>query len=258
MIITNKFIYGSGFVFTNYLVPGFGLHCLLPPEIWLPVSLGGLCYQFRYYTPISSNNNSKSNITPADITDINNLPNITPEQLVGFCDAEAAFYVGVSSRSKSHLGYQARMQFIIKLGVDSVSTLFAIQKFFGGVGTISWANSAKTAVQYSINSTKDIRDKVIPLFEQFPLISSKRQNYEDFLKVLVIMESKLHLTSEGLEVIINIAKVMNSGRSHQDKVLYIESIANSIIITPAWLSGFMDGTVTLEFLFKRLHVEDVN
>jgi len=55
------------------------------------------------------------------------------------------------------------------------------------------------------------------------------------------MESKLHLTSEGLEVIINIAKVMNSGRSHQDKVLYIESIANSIIITPAWLSGFMDG-----------------
>jgi hypothetical protein len=182
-----------------------------------------------------------SNLTPADITDIDNLPSFTPEQLVGFCDAESCFYVGVSSRPKSHLGFQVRIQFIIRLGVDSVSALFAIQKYFGGVGTISWGNSAKTAVQFSINSTKDIRNKVIPLFELFPLISSKRQNYEDFLRVLVIMESKAHLTSKGLDVIRNIAKVINTGRSHQDKVSYIESIANSIVITPAWLSGFMDG-----------------
>jgi len=175
------------------------------------------------------------------MVDLNNLPNISPQQLVGFCDAEASFYVGVTPRRESRLGFQVRVQFTIKLGVDSVSALFAIKNYFGGVGTISWANSAQTAVQYSISSVKDIRNKVIPLFELFHLMTSKRQNYKDFLRVITIIESNQHLTSKGLEVIRNIAKAMNTGRTHQDKVSYIESIKETIIITPAWLSGFIDG-----------------
>jgi len=157
-----------------------------------------------------SKNSPQFNRTPADMVDLNNLPNISPQQLVGFCDAEASFYVGVTPRRESRLGFQVRVQFTIKLGVDSVSALFAIKNYFGGVGTISWANSAQTAVQYSISSVKDIRNFVIPLFELFHLMSSKRQNYEDFLRVITIIESNQHLTSKGLEVIRNIAKAMNT------------------------------------------------
>jgi len=197
----------------------------------LPTWLRGICTGFKVY--FHSQDSPRSNRTPADLVDLNNLPNISPEQLVGFCDAEATFYVGVTPRRESRLGFQVRAQFKITLGVDSVSALFAIKNFFGGVGTISWANSAKTAAQYSICSVKDIRNKVIPLFEYFHLMSSKRQNYEDFLRVISIIESNQHLTSEGLEVIRNIAKAMNTGRTQQDKVSYIEAIKETIIITPA-------------------------
>lgn len=42
-----------------------------------------------WYSNVSSNlsSNNTSGLTPADITDMNNLPSITPEQVQGFCDA---------------------------------------------------------------------------------------------------------------------------------------------------------------------------
>jgi hypothetical protein len=46
----------------------------------------------------------------------------------------------------------------------------------------------------------------------YPLEGVKRLNFEDFCRVVSIMESKKHLTNEGLDEIKQIKKGMNKGR----------------------------------------------
>lgn len=50
-----------------------------------------------------------------------------------------------------------------------------------------------------VEKYSDIRDKIIPFFEKYPLYGFKKENYLDFKKVSELMENKAHLTLEGLE-----------------------------------------------------------
>lgn len=59
----------------------------------------------------------------------------------------------------------------------------------------------------------DIRDKIIPLFSDYPLIGSKALDFQKFCEVAKLIEKKAHLTSEGLKEIVLIKKEMNRGRS---------------------------------------------
>ena len=53
---------------------------------------------------------------------------------------------------------------------------------------------------------------VIPFFQAHPLMGAKRDDYNDFVKVAKLMESKAHLNKEGLEQIRSIKSRMNSKR----------------------------------------------
>jgi hypothetical protein len=56
------------------------------------------------------------------------------------------------------------------------------------------------------------------LFEKYPVIGVKRENFNDFCKVAELMKEKAHLTKEGLEQIREIRNNMNSYReSSQDE-----------------------------------------
>jgi hypothetical protein len=82
-------------------------------------------------------------------------------------------------------------------------------KSYLNCGTIS---SNEKYVQYRVTKLEDIETKVIPFFKQYPLHSIKRLNFEDFCKIKELVESKVHLTSAGLEKIKDIKKGMNFGR----------------------------------------------
>ena len=64
----------------------------------------------------------------------------------------------------------------------------------------------------TVSKFSEIRDKIIPFFDQFPLHGAKRLDYLDFLKIANLMEGKLHLTEEGLDQIRKIKDGMNTGR----------------------------------------------
>ena len=68
------------------------------------------------------------------------------------------------------------------------------------------------------STSSDITEKIIPLFEKYPIIGVKKENFYDFCKVAELMKKKAHLTKEGLEQIREIRKNMNSYReSYQDE-----------------------------------------
>jgi hypothetical protein len=53
---------------------------------------------------------------------------------------------------------------------------------------------------------------IIPFFEQYPIEGIKKLDYMDFKTVGNLMLNKEHLTSNGLDKIINIQSNMNRSR----------------------------------------------
>lgn len=52
-------------------------------------------------------------------------------------------------------------------------------------------------------------DKIIPLFEKYPLSGSKASDFADWCKIALLVKNKAHLTSEGLDLICEIKAGMS-------------------------------------------------
>jgi len=78
-----------------------------------------------------------------------------------------------------------------------------------GCGRCSLSRNEATFI---VSKFSDISNKIIPLFNEYPLIGTKQANYLDFLKVVELIRTKDHLTKEGLEKIQIIKSNMNNKR----------------------------------------------
>jgi hypothetical protein len=70
----------------------------------------------------------------------------------------------------------------------------------------------QSAVYFVVVKYKDIFEKIIPLFDRYPIKGIKALDYSDFKKVANIMFTKEHLTEEGLSKIQSIKSDMNLSR----------------------------------------------
>lgn len=136
-------------------------------------------------------------------------PNIklTSEWVTGFLDAEGCFHVSFTKRPYRKTKIEVRPSLSVTQLPRSLKILEGLQSFFqcGGIRF-----SKKDGLyRYEIRSVPDIMKKVIPHFQQFPLVSPK---YEDFLifKIVCtrIYENK-HVTGSQLEEILRLAYSMN-------------------------------------------------
>lgn len=70
----------------------------------------------------------------------------------------------------------------------------------------------KDAFVYKVYNLPDLAEKIIPLFQKYPIQGVKLLDYLDFVKVIELIKVKAHLTEEGLDQIIKIKAGMNTGR----------------------------------------------
>jgi hypothetical protein len=66
------------------------------------------------------------------------------------------------------------------------------------------------SLAYVVRNLKDIKEKVIPLFQNKLII--KRDDFLKFTQVIELVQQKRHLTRDGVEQIISIANLMNTGK----------------------------------------------
>nr|YP_010718675.1 hypothetical protein P2Y30_mgp07 [Clonostachys byssicola]WDQ44278.1 hypothetical protein [Clonostachys byssicola] len=66
-----------------------------------------------------------------------------------------------------------------------------------------------SAVYFVVVKYKDIFEKIIPLFDKYPIKGIKALDYSDFKKVANMMFNKEHLTEKGLSKIQSIKSHMN-------------------------------------------------
>src|ERR1700712_3296732 len=99
--------------------------------------------------------------------------------------------VFVNKNSNVKLGYQIQVCFQIGLHKKDINLLTKIQYYFKGVGNI--APQGKDLVQFRVTSIKDLTI-IVEHFNNYPLLTQKRADFELFKKVLTIINNKEHLS----------------------------------------------------------------
>src|SRR5690606_11951701 len=87
-----------------------------------------------------------------------------------------------------------------------------IQNFFGGIGSIVEDNK-KDSIEFRVSSLDELLTVVIPHFDKYGLITRKYGDFNLFKKIVLMKAQKLHLTSEGLQEIVNLRASLNLGLS---------------------------------------------
>lgn len=55
-----------------------------------------------------------------------------------------------------------------------------------------------------VKDRKELKEKLIPFFQTFPLYTSKRDDFEVFVEVLALIEQGKHLTKNGFKEIVEL------------------------------------------------------
>ena len=136
-----------------------------------------------------------------------------PNWLVGFVDGEGCFYVKVTRRSLSLIS-QVTLSFALSQHSRD-ELLFKVIQDYLGYGIIEKVKTRPNTVVFVVYKFSDLYNKVIPLFNRYPLQGVKLLDFNDFCVIANLVKNKKHLTIEGVEKIKNIKSKMNSGRIYK-------------------------------------------
>jgi hypothetical protein len=144
------------------------------------------------------------------------IMDLDPWYITGLVEGEGCFHVGFTFRKKLKIGIETRPSFSISLNKRDVELLKKVRKYFG-CGAIRYSNSDHT-YKYEVRSVKDIVKKILPHFEEYPLKGSKKEDFEKFKKIVLMVHQNKHLSKKYLPEIINLAYSMNpSGKRKHRK-----------------------------------------
>lgn len=125
----------------------------------------------------------------------------------GFTDGEGCFLVSFTLRSKLNTGIEVRSSFSISQNERSLDVLKKIHAYFR-CGGIRYSRGDRT-YKYEVRSLDDLCKVIIPHFLQYPLLSSKKNDFEKFRIICTMMKSNLHRNRQKLAEIITLAYSMN-------------------------------------------------
>ncbi len=131
----------------------------------------------------------------------------------GYVDGEGCFTISFSPREKMRGGWEVRPSFSVSQNADRSGVLRLMQEYFQ-CGSIRPDRSDKT-LKYEVRSIDDLVSKVLPHFEQYPLLSEKRREVERFARVCELVRQRAHLTQEGMREIVTLAMQMNPSGKRQ-------------------------------------------
>ena len=168
-----------------------------------------------------------------------------PNFITGFTDAEGSFMISIISSKERRIGWSVGARFEITLHVRDTELLNRIHAYFKGAGSVT--KFGKDKVSYRINNLDQIIDILIPHFQQYPLNTNKKADFELFSRAVEFMKNKEHLTDKGLEKLVAIKASMNLGLSDSLKINFplCKPVARpQYVIQPLcsqWVAGFTSG-----------------
>jgi len=88
-------------------------------------------------------------------------------------------------------------------------------KFVFQTGTIYRKSGTHPVLNFSVDSRRNIIEKIIPFFDKYPLVV-KQNDYLKFREIVLAMEAGEHKTLKGFKRLVSLAHTMN-GQGKQRK-----------------------------------------
>jgi hypothetical protein len=131
-----------------------------------------------------------------------------------------------------------RFRFKISLHIDDVETLNTIKSNLN-IGNIVLEKD-RNRCSFVVQDFTEIKLVICEIFKEFPLLTSKRLDFEDFYEAVLMKKDHHKLSDAKKERVINLKNGMNTQRKN-----YTYSITESQIkINPNWFIGFLEGEGT--------------
>jgi hypothetical protein len=111
----------------------------------------------------------------------------------GFTSGDGGFLVSIF-KSPTKIGEAVRLSFKITQHNRDEQLMRNLVEFFG-VGRY-FAEKDEEHGNLLITDIEGITNKVIPLFDKYPILGLKSQDFQDFKKVALLIKNKDHLTKE--------------------------------------------------------------
>ena len=135
--------------------------------------------------------------------------------ITGFTDGEGTFSVSFSRRSRIKTSIEVRPSFSISQHKRNLKVLKKIREYFK-VGGIRFSKRDQN-YKYEVRSIKDLTSKIIPHFENYPLLTSKKEDFKIFSEVCKMVSANKHRNPEYLALIIEKAYLMNESGKRKYK-----------------------------------------
>jgi hypothetical protein len=142
--------------------------------------------------------------------------------IVGFVDGEGCFSISVVRNPGCRLGWQVQHEFSVTQAASSRSALDLLVEEFGCGRVIEnprYGNHHDVLLRFSVKRRAHLVDTVIPFFEEHPLRTAKRHDFERFVAILRVMQEGGHLQESGLRWIARETEQMN----RRQRSRYLES-----------------------------------
>lgn len=149
-----------------------------------------------------------SNVVPTIRPKVYNklIPN--PYWISGFVSGEGCFFFIIKNSSK---GGSVGFRFLVTQHIRDAELLKNLVNYLG-CGKYYIRPLRPLYGDYLVTKLNDIKDKIIPFFDKYPIQGVKFFDFSDLKKVMLLREKNNSLTKEGLDKIKQIQSGMNKGR----------------------------------------------
>jgi hypothetical protein len=132
--------------------------------------------------------------------------------VVGFVDGEGCFSISVVRNAGCRLGWQVQHEFSVTQAATSRSALEMLHQYCQCGRIIENRrrdNHREPLLRFSVKDRPHLAERIIPFFEEHPLITAKQSDFRSFRYVVEMMCAGRHLRREGLAEIAQITETMN-------------------------------------------------
>lgn len=104
-------------------------------------------------------------------------------------------------------------------------------------------------MRFVVQKKDDILNKIIPHFNNYPLITSKELNFKTFKEASEIVAKNEHLNINGLNKIIKLKNEMNTNRTFEE--LFNHCNSKPINLKPEWVQAFVEAEGSFGLLINK-------
>lgn len=148
------------------------------------------------------------NMTPALRPEVESSEIKDIHWFLGFVEGEGSFLVVIQKSKSKKIPFSVSLRFTITQHNKDLELMVYLSKYLG----CGKCYSSRNEVNFVTSSFSEIQNKIIPIFDKYPLLDNKKKDFDDFKKVAHLMISKDHLTEKGIKEITLIKSRMNSKR----------------------------------------------